>query len=153
MRLFFNKAEVIREIGKTNAQVFGAFGRDVRREGQTSIKSGGRKEVQSAPGQPPRSHSGRLKRGILFASDPLTRRVVIGPILQPPTFVDGDGQPLGNDTIPSVLEHGGSIYNTVRRGKRIEKQVVKIAPRPYMTPALGKVLPRVPSLYKKYGRR
>ena len=49
---------------------------------------------------------------------------------------------------PNVLEYGGDTVVFRRRGGKLTSQKVKIAPRPYMAPALEKERPQLP---KRWG--
>lgn len=49
---------------------------------------------------------------------------------------------------PSALEHGGEVIVLRRRGGKLTSQKVKIAPRPYMAPALEKERPNLPLLWR-----
>lgn len=80
-----------------------------------------RRPIQhSAPGEAPRYIEGSLKRLIFFAYESDRRGVVIGPV------------GFRSSGVPRLLEYGGVNQN----GK-------KVAPRPYMAPALEKVQPRL----------
>lgn len=77
----------------------------------------------SKPGEPPRVVTGLLKKFLFFAYDAGSKSVVIGPA----RLNSASG------TAPATLERGGSA--TVG-GKR--RKTVRVAPRPYMGPALAK---------------
>ncbi len=127
---FFDKAKVIRAVNKASRQVLSKFGAFVRTAARSSIRK--RKGV-SSPGSPPSSHTGELKRFIYFAYEPTTQNVVIGPI----KLSSKSGE------APASLEHGGTC-TTVRRGK---KKTVKIAARPFMTPAFEQEKAKLPSMW------
>lgn len=91
-----------------------------KREGRPKPK---RPFAPSAPGEPPRNLTGRLKQFIFFGYDPDRRSVVIGPALL-------NGADPGNP-VPEVLEHGGYVRGPDGRRARIE-------PRPYMQPAFDR---------------
>jgi len=82
--------------------------------------------ASSKPGEPPRNRTGLLKDKILFAYDPESESVVVGPALLN-----------GGTGAPQTLEEGG--YND--RG-------VFIAARPYMQPAFTKAINSYPSVFK-----
>jgi hypothetical protein len=54
---------------------------------------------------------------------------------------------------PNVLEYGGDTVVFRRRGGKLTSQKVKIAPRPYMAPALEKERPRLPLLWRNSVRK
>jgi len=64
--------------------------------------------------------------------------VVIGPV----------GFKKSDPPAPSVLEHGGDTVVLRRRGGKLTSRKVKIAPRPYMAPALEKERPKLPLLWR-----
>lgn len=89
----------------------------------------------SAPGQPPRSRTGLLRKFIFFSFDPIKNSVVVGPVLL--------ATPTG---APEHLEHGGTAKIAV--GQDMKTRRVKIEARPYMGPAFQKNLPAVPSMWR-----
>lgn len=111
--LFFDRARVTNAVDRTTRKNLSRFGAYVRTRARSSIR---RRRRISAPGQPPSSHTGLLKRNIFFVYEPTRRSVVIGPIL----LNRGSGA-------PELLEHGGTV---VRRGVRMTYR-----PRPYIGPA------------------
>jgi hypothetical protein len=54
---------------------------------------------------------------------------------------------------PSVLEYGGNTVVFRRRGGKLTSQKVRIAPRPYMAPALEKERPKLPLLWRNSVRK
>jgi hypothetical protein len=119
---FFDRKAVLSRLDKGVKQALSKFGAFVRRRAQTSIRK--RKGV-SAPGSPPSSHVGTLKKLIFFSYDPGRKSVVIGPVLKS-----------GSSDAPKLLEHGGAG----RRGKYIA--------RPFMRPAFAAELPKAPQNFK-----
>ena len=84
----------------------------------------------SNPGDPPKSHSGLLRRFMLYSVDYVKRVAVIGPKkINKPSIV------------PSALEHGGSTM--VYAGKNKPRMKRQIRPRPFMGPALTKSAPQL----------
>jgi hypothetical protein len=124
--LFFDSKRVEGSVDVAERKVLSRIGAFVRRTARSSIRK--RKRV-SAPGQPPSSHTGLLKRFIFFAYEPTHHSVVIGPARL--------SQKVGD--APSALEHGGRSRVVVSRGKR-QKRTVTIRPRPFMGPALERNL-------------
>ncbi|HOF17724.1 MAG TPA: hypothetical protein PK082_02350 [Phycisphaerae bacterium] len=113
-RMFFDSAAVVRSVDAATRKVLSKFGAFVRTAARTSIRP---RKAPSAPGEPPHSHTGDLRRRILFAYDPASRSVVVGPTLfhhvQLSAFL-GPGV-----SVPELLEHGGKagvIETAVRFG-------------------------------------
>jgi len=133
-QMFFDRKAVTGAVDKAARRVLSRFGAFVRRGAKSSIRK--RKRV-SAPGQPPSSHTGLLKRLIYFGYDRQRRSVVIGP--------QRLNQKVG-DT-PAALEYGGT--STVVEGlrNRRKKRHVRIRARPYMGPAFEKEQPRLPAMW------
>ena len=83
-----------------------------------------RREGPSAPGKPPHTRKGQIKRAILYKVENAEQRAVIGPeysVIGPAAMAH---------------EHGGKF-----RGEKYE-------PRPFMGPALVKVAPRLPKKWR-----
>ena len=129
--LFFDRAKVTSAVDRATRRVLSKFGAFVRKRAKTSIRK--RKRV-SAPGQPPSSHTGLLKRHIYFLFSPERRSVVIGPTLLESKQTDA----------PYLLEHGDTVTRK-RRGKRVR---MKYRPRPFMEPAFEKEQSQLPDLWK-----
>jgi len=146
--LFFDRAFVIERIDSATRASLSRGGAIVMRSARKSIKDGvvlarGRvKEVEqrkvidrrtSQPGAPPFSQTGLLRDNILFAFEPASRSVVVGPAR------------LGRSTgAPETLEFGGTTVVERRRKGRREKATVRIAARPYMAPALAREASKLP---------
>jgi len=168
--LFFDREAVALAVDKGTRQALLKTGAIVMRRARNSIKESRRYQrrargsdpqarrkvigrVTSKPGEPPRSITGQLKDGIWFAFDPSTRGVVIGPVrINTPT------------PAPRTLEFGGTVQIEKREVIRTRSKSsgrfsgatttrtvlrrVKIAARPYMSPALMKALPRIPEQFR-----
>lgn len=135
--LFFDRKAVIDRVDKATRKVLSRFGAFVR---QTARKSIRKRKKTSAPGSPPSSHTGLLKRFIFFGFDPQKSSVVIGP------------QRLsqkGRGDAPALLEHGGKT-TLKRRGKRVK---AKVRQRPFMGPAFEKEQPQLPALWRNSVKR
>ena len=78
---------------------------------------------RSAVGQPPHTHTNRLPKAILFAVEKPTQSAVVGPSRRIVGLAGAE------------QEHGG----------RWRKEL--FAPRPFMAPALEKVINRLPSFW------
>ncbi len=138
--LFFDRAMVVREVGKWNAAALSKAGAFVRRRARSSLR---RRKKQSAPGMPPSVHSDdavATLKNILFAYDRSNMSVVIGPVL-----LNGS-----QGSVPALHEFGG--VKTLRRtfGKKNPRVVIRQArypARPFMGPALAAEAPNFPSLW------
>ena len=103
-KIFMDLTAVRTPIDRASRQVHSRFGAFVRKKAKWSIRK--RKKSSVAPA-PPSSHTGFLKRLIVFNVENNGRNVVIGPLLMGRRVVDGS--PIGGMTVPEVLEYGGSI--------------------------------------------
>ena len=135
-RLFFDRKAVKNAVDRGKRKVLSKFGAFVRQRAKTSIR---KRKRTSAPGQPPSSHTGLLKKFIFFAYDRERDSVVIGP--------ERLNQKTGD--APPALEHGGRsrVTSGSRRGKRMVRTVT-IRQRPYMGPAFEKEKEGLPKLWK-----
>lgn len=101
---FFDRAAVLSAVSAAERRVLAKFGAFVRRRAKSSI----RKRKRSAPpGSPPSSHRGDLRRLIFFGLDPVSRSVVVGPVV----FDKARPQTPG---APEALEHAGAVTRRVR---------------------------------------
>jgi len=159
--LFFDKARVLNAVDKARRAVLSKAGAFVRQRAKTSMR---KRKAASAPGEPPSSHEGSLRRFLYFGYDPVADTVVVGPVATNQVFFGRDRKPV-TGTVPSVLEYGGQItifevrkggtwqradLRSRRRlaGLRTRYRTVTIRPRPYMRPALTAELPRLPALWR-----
>ena len=133
---FFDSRAVLAKVDIAARRVLSKFGAFVRRAARSSIRS---RRRASAPGQPPSSHTGLLKRFLWFAYEPQRRNVVIGPARL---------RRKGRGAAPSLLECGGVLRQGLAgQGRSKRKRVVKIRPRPFMGPAFEKEQPRLPAMW------
>ena len=132
--MFFDRKKVIRAADSANRKNLSKAGAFIRTTARHSIR---RRKSASAPGSPPSSHTGLLKRFIFFGYERSRQTVVIGPMRL--------NQKAG--TAPAALEHGGTsvVVEGLRRRRR--KRRVRIRARPFMGPALQKELPKFPALW------
>ena len=135
-KMFFDRKPVMRAAGRATRRVLSRFGAFVRTTARSSIR---RRKRVSDPGQPPSSHSGHLKRGILFGYDARRDSVVIGPM----PFNAKNSQ----DAL-EMLEHGGTTWRRLgtRRNRRRVRATYK--PRPFMGPAMEKEKPKLPQMWR-----
>jgi hypothetical protein len=131
---FFDRKAVINAVDKATRKVLSRFGAFVRTRSRSSIRK--RKKV-SAPGSPPSSHAGLLKKFLFFAYDDSRKSVVVGPVR-----IGGTVDP---DALPA-LEHGGESVIEERKGGKRKR--ISIKARPFMGPALAKELPGLPAMWK-----
>ena len=132
--MFFDRKKVIQAADKATLRVFSKFGAFVRQRAKSSIRS---RKKPSAPGQPPSSHTGMLKRFIFFGLGTQKKSVVIGP-----TVVGGKT----GDALPA-LEYGGQAAIVAKTRGRKRRRVVRIQARPFMQPAFDKEESKLPSLW------
>lgn len=117
------KSEVRRVKRKAQQRTFtslGHAGAAIRLTARRSIR---RRKTASAPGQPPHTRRGQLRRSIAYAVEKARQRVLVGPDA---AFVGPSG---------AAHEFGGRI-----RRERFPK-------RPFMGPSLEKMRPRLPKLW------
>ena len=131
-KLFFDKKAVRDKVDAGTRRVLSKFGAFVRRTARSSIR---KRKKPSAPGSPPSSHIGLLKKFIWFGYEPAKRSVVIGPARL---------SQAGRGEAPHLLEYGG-IGRIEHRGKR---KRAKVRPRPFMGPAFEKEQPKLPAMWR-----
>lgn len=134
--MFFDAPKVMRAVDAATRRVLSKFGAFVRTAARSSIRA---RKKSSAPGSPPSSHTGLLKRFIYFGYDASARSVVIGPALL---------RGKSSEKALPALEYGGASTTTVRRrGKRMTV-ASKVQARPFMRPALKKEIPKLPPMWR-----
>jgi len=128
---FFDREKVTKYLKRKEYLYLRRSGATIRMVSRRSIKSGGKRNKTSKPGQPPRYHlKGALKDRILFGFNFRDGSVVVGPAV-------------GRDpTIANALEFGGTTKTRAKEGGKIS-----IEPRPFMGPALETVTPKLPQYY------
>jgi len=138
----FDDKKIARAIGKGNKAALSKAGAFIRKDARSSMR---RTKKSSEPGQPPRAHTGQLKKAILFAYDARWETLVVGPLKarSQATFIE-------EGTVPRTLEEGGRVR--IRRVDPITKKKsqkrVKVAPRPFMAPALKRNLKMIPKQFR-----
>jgi len=95
--MFFNRQEVMAKLDKSTLVALRGAGALIRKTARRSLRPRKDPDKSSQPGTPPYSHTGKLRRSILFGLDPNRESVVIGPSA---TF--------GNTGIPGLHEFGGT---------------------------------------------
>ena len=136
-KMFFNSPRVMAAVDKGTRRVLSRFGAFVRQRAKSSIR---KRKKPSAPGSPPSSHSGLLKKFIWFSYEPNRRSVVIGP-----ARLSGNNR----GDAPSLLEYGGLLRRGYAgQGRRKRKSRAYIRARPFMGPAFEKEKTQLSSLWK-----
>jgi hypothetical protein len=113
-------AKVVKAARKANIETLGHAGGYIRKVARHSIKQSPK---PSAPGTPPHTRRGQIKRAILYAVEKDRQSVVIGPSAE----IVGESA--------SAHEFGGR-YKRERFPKR-----------PFMGPALKETQPQLPSMW------
>ena len=134
VEMFFDRKRVLRAADRANRRNLSKAGAFIRTAAKHSIR---RRKAASAPGSPPSSHTGLLRRFILFGYERSRQTVVVGPMRL--------NQKAG--TAPAALEHGGTSVVVEGTRRRRRKRRVRIRSRPYMGPALAKEAPKSPKLW------
>lgn len=128
-KFFFDKAAVTSAIDAGKRRALAKAGAFVRRRARSSIR---KRKAVSAPGQPPSSHSGELRKLLFFAYDPASQSVVVGPA----KFRRGEAPPL--------LEYGGTVVRRTKAGASAHRYRA----RPFMGPALAADLPKISEQFR-----
>lgn len=98
-RFFLDRAGVAAKVERGRLRVLAKFGAYTRRSARSSIR---KRKASAAPGRPPSSHRGDLRRLILFGLDPAAGSVVIGPVI----FDQARRQ---SKMAQEALEYGGEV--------------------------------------------
>lgn len=158
-RWFFDRAAVVKAVKTSTRRVLAKAGAHVRKHAMHSIKrtrvkdltpnqrqaynirkSEARKAglpkpmvpvIHSRPGEPPRSITGKLKRGLRFVYEAKTQSVKIG--------VESFARTSHRMDPPGALEFGGTTFRATRGRGRTGSRHRRIAARPYLRPARAKV--------------
>ena len=140
---FFDRALIENKIGKHSARALRRLGGLVRSTARNSMKYSSYKSgKKSAPGSPPNYHvrgsNFNLKK-IQYYFDPMRKTTIVGPI----------GKSSTGPSVPEIMEKGGMVRkrNRYRKGSRLTT-MVRVAPRPYMKPALDITKQRYPKHWK-----
>lgn len=155
---FFDRAAVAKAVDKGRIKGLSRFGAFYR----TAVRSSMRKRKKpSKPGQPPSVHEGSIKRLTFFSYDASSRSVVAGPAI-----FKGKARAVQSvgKTVPQVLDEGGKLVVQevqlsgglwVGSRKTLEGKArptrtrgATIQPRPFKMPALRKVAPKFPEMFK-----
>ena len=123
--VFFDERAVRNALDSGTRRALSKFGAFVRRRAKSSIRK--RRRI-SRPGEPPSSHTGKLRKSIYFGYDPKNKSVVVGPTKW------------SSSNAQALLEYGGTSRKALYR------------PRPYMRPAFQKELSNLKSLLTNFVR-
>lgn len=137
---FFDRAAVTSVMDRKTARALARFGGLVRKTAKGLIRT---RKGASKPGMPPSSHTGLLRKWIMFFFDASKQSVIIGPTKLQSQRRTKAGNPTSGKTIPQVLEEGGDVL--VADGKKFRRATVQ--PRPFMGPALAKKSGDIPRLF------
>jgi hypothetical protein len=158
---FFDRPRVLAMVAARKQRAMGRAGAFVRQRAKTSIRT---RKKPSAPGRPPSSHTGILKRFIFFSYDAARQSVVVGPTKTNQVFFDAAFRPV-TGTGPGALEFGGAVTllewffagrwqrADLRSRRRLasrptRSRTVRMAARPYMRPAMLAELPKFAGLFR-----
>lgn len=171
---FFDRRAVTSAADKGMVRALSKFGAFVRRAAQTSMRY---RKGPSQPGQPPSAHkskqlaalkkmgrakhNGALLRELLFFTyDPSTRSVVVGPLgfktkgTPVPALHEFGGSRMAasNEVMavknPAGRDEKGRFYSRGVQLVKIGGKTIRYPKRPFMAPALDKMLPRFAQTFK-----
>jgi hypothetical protein len=162
---FFDRRAVTDVVDKKKRGLLSKAGAFVRQAARSSIR---RRKAVSAAGSPPSAHSRDAVatiKNILFAYEPSTGGVVVGPVaLNVKHSLNGSA--LQGGTVPNVLEFGGTLGTFEVQGRdgvwrradlRSRRRIggrpqrmrqARYQARPYMAPAVEREGPKFPALFK-----
>lgn len=133
---FFDRQGIVAAMDKKERRVLsstGAFSRTVMRRGMRRVKASA---PPSLPGEYPHAITGLLRDRIFFAYDQAQGGVVVGPEL----LSVGRYTLIGAETVPDVLNRGGTVIQTRRYRPRKNGFIPppktirsQIAPRPLVS--------------------
>lgn len=169
---FLDRAEIQERVGKYRARALRVAGSFVRRKARTRVLR--RRKRSSPPGSPPSVHAKdptATLKNILYAYDPVTQSVPVGPIKLNQVV----GVPGGAKTVPQLLTEGGTAEieeearadgrpwsaktgRWRRRDRRYgpkpwkvyRRRQARYAPRPIMSVALRDALPEIPTAFQGF---
>ncbi len=163
-KLFFDRPGMIKHKDRATTRFLVKAGAFVRRSARSAIR---KSKKSSAPGQPPRDKTKRLKGSILFGLDTVRGRpsVLIGP-----TKLDSKNKNVRavRNPISEILEKGGEVevheeqhrdgtWHQIRERRmplflsanmQTRWRRVTVQARPYMLPALRSNQAKFPGLWR-----
>lgn len=127
---FFDREAVAAAVSRGRRRALSRSGGLVRRIARNSMR---KRRRASRPGEPPSVRSGELRRLLFFSYEPAAETVIVGPA----AFARRTGA-------PKALEFGGRQPRPrYWRGSG----PVRIAPRPFMAPAMRTASPSIPAFF------
>jgi hypothetical protein len=156
---FFDRQSVIDRMTKANRRALSKVGAFIRRRARSSLR---RRKKRSQPGSPPSIHSRdsvATLKNILFAYEPQSESIVIGPIKLNQRVILGPE--LGSSTVPQVHEFGATVKireakvgrkwlsgrRRIRPGQPVRVRSAKYSPRPFMGPAMEAEKDNIPDAW------
>lgn len=157
---FFDRQAVIDRVKKTNRRALSKAGAFIRRRARSSLR---RRKKSSAPGKPPSIHSRdrvATLKNILFAYEPQSESLVIGPVKL--NIKNLLGPQLTSETVPQIHEFGASVrfkeanvggkwlsgIRRVRPGTPVRTRSARYPQRPFMGPALEAEKDNIPDAWR-----
>lgn len=161
---FFDRAAVMEKVGAKRNKALLTAGAYIRRKARDLLRRG---KKPAKPGSPPKIHSDNEPglKTILFALDPATDSMVVGPI----KFNSRGLRKSNRETIPEIQEFGGTAEvieytpdegetwltldelraNKYSRSKvRSRTRQATYAAHPFMSVALERALPKIPEQFR-----
>lgn len=77
--VFFDDKAILKAVDKGTRKALSKWGAYVRSDARRSLRNAKKNRPNSRPGEPPRLHTGELKRFLFFAYDLASKSVVVGP--------------------------------------------------------------------------
>jgi len=157
--VFFDRAAVKNRMTKANCKALSKAGAFIRRRARSSLR---RRKKPSPPGQPPSVHTNdrvATLKNILFAYDPHSESLVVGPVkLNQKALL---GPQLAGATVPQIHEFGARVKirevkvgrgwrtgkRRVRPGQPVRVRAAVYAERPFMGPALEAEKDHIPDAW------
>ena len=147
---FFDRKAVRNALKPATRKALSQAGAFVRTSARSSMKSRGKKNARSQPGQPPRytPGNGLLRKRLFFAFDRAKESVVVGPV------------GFRGSKVPELMEYGGNtrLRNHVMPLKQARATgqrrfyrytgPAKYRPRPFMNPALERERANIPKQFR-----
>lgn len=111
--VFFTDDVVVKAVDKGVRKALSKWGAFVRSDARNSMRKATKNVTASRPGEPPRVHSGELKRFLYFVWDPKKKSCVVGPM-----------RLKKKGLAPNVLEYGGTVTLS---GEQVVARIAKDA--------------------------
>ena len=169
---FFDRPRVARILGKAEKKFLSKAGGTVRTTARRSVRKKGKarsapgqarardrwlheikEQPPSPPGTPPYTHTGFLREDITYALDPIDKSVVIGPSKSP--WLNALHEFGGRVTMGIWRRKTTGTRVLLKRGPKNKRAytyegstVATYPPRPFMNPALDKIAPKLPEMYR-----